>query len=65
MERNDAMILEQLRSLELQVSEEKKEALMGMICVYMEVLKRCPYLAETPRDELKEFLRILKEQNIL
>ena len=65
MERETDMILDQLRLLELQLPLEKKDNLMRMVRVYLEVLKRCPYLAETPKEEQKEMLRILKEEGLI
>lgn len=65
MERNDRIILNQIRLLGLPLSEEKKENLMMLIQVYMDVVKRCPYLAKAPQEEMKELVRILKEYNII
>ena len=65
MEIDDRTMLEQIRLLGLQFPEEKKEAVFLMIRVYMEVLKRCPYLAKMPMEEQKELLRILKECNVI
>jgi len=65
MERNDKNILDQIRLLGLPLSEEKKENLMTLIQIYMDVVKRCPYLAKTPQDETKELIRILKEYHII
>ncbi|MBQ2868116.1 MAG: hypothetical protein II983_02700 [Firmicutes bacterium] len=65
MERDDKTILEQIRRLEFQAPEGKKENVMVLIRVYLEVMKRCPYLTEMPKEEQMELLRILKEQGIV
>lgn len=65
MENDERRILDQIRLLGLQASRGKKDNLMTLIQVYLEVVKRCPYLANAPQKEQMELIRILKEYGIV
>ncbi|MBQ8590895.1 MAG: hypothetical protein IJ486_10640 [Firmicutes bacterium] len=45
--------------------EEKRKNVVLLIEVAVEVLQRCPYLAELPVEEQEELLKILKEKEII
>ena len=45
--------------------DEKRKNVVLLIEVAVEVLQRCPYLAELPEEEQEELLKILKEKDII
>lgn len=44
---------------------EKKRNIFLLIEVVVEIIKRCPYLAEAPKEEQMELLKILKEKGVI
>ena len=46
-------------------SEEKRKNVVLLIEVAVEVILRCPYLADIPVEEQEELLKILREKDIL
>ena len=51
-----------IRSILEDADEEKKARMILLVEIVVEVLQRCPYLAELPKNEQEELVKILKEK---